>query len=127
MATIAEIIPRRYKKSDGVSPIEFKIDGDEYSTLFWPAVNGIPKPSEPDIRQHSESVDQEIAAEEKAAMEQSNFFVSEPDNLLKCVEVLTQTIQQIRNNVFTQTQRDKVNWQKFDNLVNKLKDNRPQT
>lgn len=89
MATISEILPRFWPGQ------EWTLDEDDYSTLNWYPTNPLPKPTEAEIRAHSNEVDALIADAAQRGRQQRGMYDA-PDYLLKTVEILINGLVEIR-------------------------------
>ena len=92
MATIPEILQRTWPGT------EWTIDEDNYETLIWPAGNAVAKPTESDIRSHSDAVDA-LLADETQRSRQQQALQDAPDYLLKAIETLIEGMIEIRRAV----------------------------
>lgn len=89
MAYISAILPYFWPGT------EWTIDEDDYNTLRWAPSNVLAKPTEGEIRSHSDAVDALISDEEQRRRQQRGMADS-PDYLLKAIEVIVQGMMEIR-------------------------------
>ena len=94
MATIAEILLEVWPGN------EWTIYEDDYSVLVWDQVNSIAKPSESDIRSHSDAVDVIVADKKRRARQQSGLADS-TDYLLRIIETFIDALIEIRRVINT--------------------------
>ena len=104
MATIKQILVRRWPG------MWWTLDGDDYATLVWFDSHNSPtlKPTEAEIRAWSESVDAEIALEERAQRQQDALNGDSVDAILTALERIIKGEAEIKR--------------KIDNLIVELKD-----
>lgn len=81
MATLAEILPRKFPGNG------WRLRGDDYATLEWMAGNPDPKPSEATIRGFSAEIDTALAQEARARRQAEALFDS-ADALVKAIDIL---------------------------------------
>lgn len=91
MATIAQILPRRWPGAI------WSIQGDDYSTLAWNVASPQVKPTEAEVRAESASVDTEIAAEQRLERQQDALQSDSRDAYLKAIERLTFAVNDIQD------------------------------
>ncbi|CAB4192676.1 hypothetical protein UFOVP1244_61 [uncultured Caudovirales phage] len=89
MAKIEEILPEFWKNQ------EWTIDEDDYSTLNWMKGSTLPKPSESEIRNHSDEVDSLIADRAQRRRQQISLDDS-GDWILKVFETYIDTFIEFR-------------------------------
>jgi hypothetical protein len=89
MASIAEILPRFWANQ------EWSIDEDNFLTLDWAPGNTLPKPTEGEIRAHSDEVDA-LLADEAQRDRQQRALADAPDYLLKAIEIMIDGMIEIR-------------------------------
>lgn len=87
VATISDILARVWAGS------EWTISDDDYSSLNWISVST--KPTESEIRSHSDAVDA-LISDEKQRLRQQRGMSDSPDYLLRVVETLIDGMVELR-------------------------------